>query len=486
MAEDLKKSGTNKGKKPAGNRSALITLAVLAVLGWGWGIYQATDRSALEEEMNNRIQAATLERDEVAAALAALKTASGELSDIQSRIDTSSEDLAGLDERRQAATAEFEAELAALAERRAAAETQMSSELSKMTSEIETARKNFEAELGTLAERRDAALQKTEAAEASLGETRSQLEEANARLKSHRSELKEIQKKIAERQTSQEEAQGSLTKVTEELQTVGARLQEARQQESQLRETLSTLQEEAANLSKELAEAETRIQEARSAEAKLQETASQTSKKVAALEEQEKQLQSSVSELDARRSTLEEDVSTAEEQRTKVQSELSDVTALLKSRSDELLEVERRISEQQNTEGMKADKSEPVNKGIGATQEPKTKTESSTSKGEAASSGQGSIQPGTYRSGNLEAQFSTEGTFRMRNDEKGAEASGQYSVNEGVLTLSNPEGDVRKGVSFPLRCAVTSEAGAFVLNEAGDEGTSCGPLAGVTFEGMPE
>lgn len=439
MAEDLNKSGTNKQKKLG--RSHLIALAMIAALAV-LGIYQAISHSTLEGEMASQIEAVTLEREETAAALSELRAASGELTSIQAQIEATNSELADLEEQRQAAEAEF----------------------------------------GPLAQRRDAALKKTEAAETSLSEARSQLEQTTAQLESQRSELKGINEDIAQRQANVEKTQTTLTKVTQELKTVGARLEEAREQENTLRETLSALQEEAASVSKELANAERQFQEARSAEAKLQEVLSQTAKEVAALEEQKAQLQASVSELDARHSALETDVSTAEEQRTKVQTELGNVTQLLKSRSDELLQVERRITEQQNSDKDEAITTELKNQST-PLQEPETKTESSdsVSQNETGAGGEATIQPGTYRSDNIEAQFSSDGAFRMRNDKKGAEVSGEYSVEGGIVTLSNPEGDLRKGVSFPLRCAVTLDGEAFVLKEANDGGPSCGPLADVAF-----
>ena len=96
MADDVDQVETNNSKKNGASRSALIALAVIAALGWGWGIYGAANRSSLEDEMARQVGAASLQRDEVAASLAALKTASGELTDIQSRIEASNGDLAGL------------------------------------------------------------------------------------------------------------------------------------------------------------------------------------------------------------------------------------------------------------------------------------------------------------------------------------------------------------------------------------------------------
>lgn len=482
MAEAQKNSSTDNTKSASGNRITLIILAAMAVLGWGWGIYQATNRSALEEDMTRRIEAATLERDEVAAAFAALEVAAGELSDVQGQIEASNEELTGLDERRREAKSEFDAELDALAERRSTAETEMASEIARMTAELETARQDFETELGGLVERRQLAMRQTEEVEASLGETRGQLEQATQQLQSRRSELDVLEQDITSAEDKRAEAETSLTEIAQKLEAVGARLTTAREQEGSLRDTLSTLQEEAASTTKELADAEARIQEARSAEAKLQQQSERISKEVAALEERQEELKVNVADLEARRSDLEDDVKAAEDQRAKVQAEVSDVTKLLEQRSDELLEVEDRIVEQLEN-GDASTGATAQGQDASTPEQEKTAGESSTTGG-SSDQAQPQIQPGTYNSETLIAQFAADGTFSMRNEEKQAEVSGEYSVTNGIVTLSNPIGDVRSGVKFPMRCAVASDGQGFTLNEVADDGPSCGPLADVRFSAV--
>ena len=519
MADDLDQTGTNDSKKNGANRSGLIALAVIAVLGWGWGIYGATNRSSLEDEMARQVEAATLQRDEVAASLAALKTASGELTDIQSRIKSSSGDLAGLDERRESAMAEFDKELAALAEQRTDAETALSTELTGMTAQIEAARQDFENELAALAERRDVALTEAENVEASLNEANNQLEQSTAQLESQRSTLSGIDQEIANREARREETQTALTEVMKEVETVGARLKEARDQESTLRDTLSALQAEAATLSKELAEAETRIQQARSIEAQAQEKSAEISNNIAELEDRKQQLESELSELDLRSSDLRSDVSAAEEQRTNVQTELKDMTALLQTRSDELLKVEQRIIEQQDA----ADRAtaEPAETPSGDPEASSTTeeqnaapqvedsdtsdegaVEATTSGSDAASPDQAerlqsdrpdaeqstkaAIVPGTYRTGDILARFESDGTFTMRNGQSGDNVAGEYSLDAEVLTLSNPVGALRQGVNFPLRCVVEPDGEAFILRASGPEGLACGPLTDAAYEQAPQ
>lgn len=482
MAEAQKNSSTDNTKGASGNRITLIILAAIAVLGWGWGIYQAANRSAFEEDLTRQIEAATLERDEVAAAFAALEVAAGELSDVQGQIEASNDELTGLDERRAAAKSEFNVELAALAERRTTAETEMASEIARMTSELETARQDFETELGELVERRQVAMRQTEAVEASLGETRGQLEQTTQELQTRRSELDLLKQDITSAEDKRSKAKTALTEVTQKLETVGARLTTAREQEGTLRDNLSTLQEEAASLTKELADAEARIQKARSAEAKLQRQSEQISNEVAELEKQQVELKVNVADLEARRSTLEGDVKAAQNQRAKVQAEVSDVTKLLEQRSDELLEVERRIVEQLEN-GNASTGAATQSQDASTAKQDTTAGESSTTGG-SSEQAQPLIQPGTYNSKTLIARFTSEGTFTMRNEEKKAEVSGEYSIINGIVTLSNPIGDVRSGVKFPMRCAVASDGQDFTLNDVVDDGPSCGPLADVRFSAV--
>lgn len=336
-----------------------------------------------------------------------------------------------------------------------------------------------------------------------------------AQLESQRAALETIETEFAEQRNSRQDAETALTEVIRELETVGARLVEAREQESALRETLSTFQEEAASLSEKLAQAEVRIQEARSAEADMHETAAQTSQQVADLEAQEEELTASVSDLSTRLSDMQSDVSAAEEQRAKVQSELQDVTQLLEARSDDLVKVESRIAEKvggasstpseaagnqkeaeaegdavqtdQGSDGASetghdGTAAEPVGAKTPDETAQATAEEVDVTGGEKSTNGDANIMPGTYRTGDIEARLGPDGVFHMRNKESEFEVSGNYSTEDGIVTLSNPEGELRHGVNFPLRCAVESKGDRFSLDEIEGIGPSCGPLSGVTFE----
>lgn len=97
-------------------------------------------------------------------------------------------------------------------------------------------------------------------------------------------------------------------------------------------------------------------------------------------------------------------------------------------------------------------------------------------------SGNSAITPGTYRTGDILARFASDGTFNMRNEQSGAEVAGEYAVENDVLTLSNPVGNLRQGVNFPLRCAVEFAGEAFTLRAAGQDGLACGPLTNAAYE----
>ena len=60
MADDLDQTETNDSEKNGANRTALIALAVIAALGWGWGIDGAPNRASLEDEMTRQAEAETL------------------------------------------------------------------------------------------------------------------------------------------------------------------------------------------------------------------------------------------------------------------------------------------------------------------------------------------------------------------------------------------------------------------------------------------
>jgi hypothetical protein len=89
------------------------------------------------------------------------------------------------------------------------------------------------------------------------------------------------------------------------------------------------------------------------------------------------------------------------------------------------------------------------------------------------------LVPGLYRTGDIVADFRGDGTFEMTNEARGQSATGRYAVAEGILTLSEPEGDLRRGVDFPLDCALEPGETGFALSDA--QGGTCGPLAGASF-----
>ena len=79
--------------------------------------------------------------------------------------------------------------------------------------------------------------------------------------------------------------------------------------------------------------------------------------------------------------------------------------------------------------------------------------------------------------GKITAIFATDGTFRMENRGTGHAVKGTYALSDGILTLSEAEGDLGKA-QFPMRCAITPQDAGFALAE--DDGT-CTFLAGASF-----
>jgi hypothetical protein len=90
------------------------------------------------------------------------------------------------------------------------------------------------------------------------------------------------------------------------------------------------------------------------------------------------------------------------------------------------------------------------------------------------------LVPGIYETGDVVADFREDGTFAMQNEARGSGVTGSWTVEGGVLTLSEPEGDLRRGIDFPLDCALeNAEEGGFLLGDSEDG--SCGPLSGASF-----
>lgn len=185
----------------------------------------------------------------------------------------------------------------------------------------------------------------------------------------------------------------------------------------------------------------------------MQTSLTEAQSQISALEADRTQLEQTIADLVGRREELTSDTAAAEEQRARVQEQLTELSGALSRRSDEVAELERRISRLQD-------------QGAALT------ASAATGGGGAA------IAPGAYAAGPVTATFDADGTFQMTHEGRSQAARGAYSIEAGVLTLSDTTGDVGSA-QFPMRCAVEATATGFSLAVA-DDG-SC-TLAGVTFE----
>ena len=86
-------------------------------------------------------------------------------------------------------------------------------------------------------------------------------------------------------------------------------------------------------------------------------------------------------------------------------------------------------------------------------------------------------QAPAYRAGDVILHLGEDGTFTM--DEVGGsrKIEGRYSIQDGLLTLSQAKGDVGN-TKFPVRCRIRYAGDSFTLT--GIE-RSCAVLHGVTF-----
>lgn len=86
----------------------------------------------------------------------------------------------------------------------------------------------------------------------------------------------------------------------------------------------------------------------------------------------------------------------------------------------------------------------------------------------------------TYSGGPISLQLNRDNTFVMNQVEGNQNVEGQYSYENGVLTFSQPSGDVGSA-NFPLTCRMEpAGADGFALQDE-EQGENCGPLKNLTF-----
>jgi predicted nucleic acid-binding Zn-ribbon protein len=270
---------------------------------------------------------------------------------------------------------------------------------------------------------------------------RDERETLEAELDSGRNELGDIEDGI-------EEARQQVAQVTQELADVGERIEDARRREAELQSDIAALSAELSELTEEAAEAEERVQEARAAEASLEQLVADARQELQDIETSQEALEQSVETLIARREDLADETRASEEQMGTLQQMVIDVSRTLAERADHLAALEADIAETQQRVG---------------------------TPGRAEAAG---ITPGRrYLYGAVVATFNPDGTFHMTNMRTEDSVRGAYTLEDGVLTLSEAQGDLRE-VEFPMRCGITDRPSGFVLE---DTDGSCSQLAGAGF-----
>lgn len=457
-----KTGAETESQKPKTRRSGLtIALAVIAVVGWVAAVWLATLRSSLQEDLTEQVRVAEAAHEEISASLQALENASGELADIQSEIGDETATLSDLRARRESAQGEYE------------------TELGQLTAEIAAARRSFELELAQLAAIGEAARGRSRAAEVRLAGLTSQADDRQRELDRERTQLLQIAQRLMTEQAALGLAEHRTKERAQHLAAVGQRLTEVREQSAQAQSTLADITAEAAGLSRELADAERRLQVAREAEASLEERLTSARREFSDMQTRRDDLVAAVEQLRQRREALAADVASAEEQRARVQEQITELTAALAERSHRLQGLESRIAELQQRGAELAAVGQDAAESGGASNAAVQTTAAAAQRqpDEPASLNQASIDPGRYRAGPINANFAEDGTFTIRHTERGETASGHYSLDDGVLSLTEATGDLGD-LEFPMRCGVEGLDLGFRLTSHED---SCSRLADMTF-----
>jgi hypothetical protein len=87
------------------------------------------------------------------------------------------------------------------------------------------------------------------------------------------------------------------------------------------------------------------------------------------------------------------------------------------------------------------------------------------------------IAPGLYRLGPIAVKFSQDGRFSMAGSNQLGRVNGLYSVENGVLTLDEAQGDTGTAI-FPMRCDISQSPTGFAI---GDSDGSCALFEGREF-----
>ena len=404
----------------------------------------ATEVSALEAELGERIALVETERDDLSARLVTTEETVGTIDSLQARLS------------------EGEAQVVAL-----------------------------EAEVEQATLRRDAAQAESDEIAATLEAQRTALAETSAALDEAAAERDAAREALVTIQADRDEAEAQVARANEELVDIGARIEQARAAEAPLRETIAALTNDAAVLAEQTAEAEAAVQALREEEARLTDDISTLEERLASLEDQRVALAADVAALEERREALTEDVSDLESVRGTYQSQVQTLTETLTQRSEALTAVEERIAALQSQgaalalpdDGRGAEASAGGSDGE-PTQAADESTEETTGEADAPADADGASAgdaaedfAGSYVADGVSAVFDAEGTFRMET-ERGRSAEGRYTVSADALRLEEATGDVR-GAEFPMICDLEAQEDGFALSA---QDGSCRYLDGLVFQ----
>jgi predicted nucleic acid-binding Zn-ribbon protein len=328
------------------------------------------------------------------------------------------------------------------------------------------------ADLTTQQEQLAALMEQISTADIDLGQRQSELTTLDEQVSPLRDE-------IAAFDTARTEAEQRLSTSTQELADVGERLAEARTIEAEVQKQLSSLTDETARLTAESSDAQMRVQEARDAEASLQSTLAAATDEFARIKSERDTLSQAIDGMTQRRDQLVADNSAAAEQRESVQAMVTQLTEDLAARSQQLAEVERRVTDLQTQEDADPMAQEAITPDGQENTDPAAQDSTDTPAQENAADGSDvSLKPGVYTVGPLAVTLDDNGGFVLRNETRGEEITGSYAVADGNLTLSEPEGNIGT-TPFPMTCALRQSEQGLMLEQSGD--APCA-LAGLSVE----
>jgi hypothetical protein len=90
------------------------------------------------------------------------------------------------------------------------------------------------------------------------------------------------------------------------------------------------------------------------------------------------------------------------------------------------------------------------------------------------------MRPGSYRAEAVSLNLQEGGAFELSNNGDGRKVTGRYEVRDGMLILTDGQGDIG-GATFPIRCRIDQSGRVIRLLNA-DDG-ACRQLHGLQLRG---